>query len=359
MPIERISTSAYRIPTSEPEADGTFAWNSTTLVVVEAQAGGHRGLGYTYAAVATGGLIAELLADTVRNLDALSPPAAWLAMEHVVRNVGRPGVASEAIAAVDSALWDLKAKLLGLPLVTLLGQVRKAVPVYWSGGFTSSENDAVARELEGAFRSGIPRAKIKIGRLRDVRRRVRDARRALGESAELFVDANGAYDRKEALTIADALRDAGVSWFEEPVTSDDIEGLRLVRDRAPAGIDITAGEYGYDLFDFRRLLESGAVDVLQADATRCGGVTGFIKAAALCEAHTIPLSSHTAPALHLHLGCALGQVRHLEYFHDHVRIERMLFDGAQEPRRGLLAPDLSRPGLGLELRHADAKRWEV
>src|SRR5205823_534642 len=134
---------------------------------------------------------------------------------------------------------------------------------------------------------------------------------------------------------------------------------RLLRDRAPARMDIAAGEYGYDAVYFRRMLESGAVDVLQADATRCTGLTGFIKTAALCEAHGVPLSAHCAPSLHIHPCCALSPVRHIEYFHDHVRIEHMLFDGALTPVHGLLHPDLSRPGIGLEIKRADAERYAV
>jgi L-alanine-DL-glutamate epimerase-like enolase superfamily enzyme len=133
-----------------------------------------------------------------------------------------------------------------------------------------------------------------------------------------------------------------------------------MRDRAPSGIDIAAGEYGYDLQYFRRLVDSGAVDVLQADATRCCGITGFMRAAALCDAACLPLSAHTAPSIHAHPCCAASRVRrHLEYFHDHVRIERMLFDGTLEPVGGMLCPDRSRPGLGLELRREDAEPFAV
>jgi L-alanine-DL-glutamate epimerase-like enolase superfamily enzyme len=187
--------------------------------------------------------------------------------------------------------------------------------------------------------------------------RVRAARRAVGPEPELFVDANGAYGRKEALAFADAFAAEHVSWFEEPVTSDDLEGLRLLRDRGPAGMEISAGEYGSDPWYFRRMLEAGAVDVIQADATRCLGVTGFQRAVALAEAHHTPLSAHTAPGLHVHLCCAAEVVRHLEWFHDHVRIERLLFDGFLEPVDGLLAPALDRPGLGLELKRSDAERY--
>jgi L-alanine-DL-glutamate epimerase-like enolase superfamily enzyme len=183
------------------------------------------------------------------------------------------------------------------------------------------------------------------------------AREAIGPDAELFVDANGAYSRKQALEQAENFRDANVSWFEEPVSSADLAGLRLLRDRGPAGMDIAAGEYGYEAGNFRRMLSAGAVDVLQADATRCGGITGFLQVVALCEAHHIPLSAHTAPSVHTHLGCAATPLRHLEYFHDHVRIENMFFDGARAPVNGELSPDLSRPGMGIELKRADAQRF--
>jgi L-alanine-DL-glutamate epimerase-like enolase superfamily enzyme len=261
---------------------------------------------------------------------------------------------------VDIALWDLKARLLDVPLVGLLGAVRDSAPVYGSGGFTSYSTRQLCQQLAGWVRQGIPRVKMKVGTdPRDDAERVRAARDAIGLEAELFVDANGAYDRKQALAFAEIFAESGVSWFEEPVTSDDLEGLRLMRDRAPAGMDIAAGEYGYDLWYFRHMLDVGAVDVLQADATRCAGITGFMRAGALCEARSLPFSAHTAPSVHAHPACALPALRHVEYFHDHARIERMLFDGALEPIHGELRPDRSRPGLGLILKRADAARFAI
>jgi L-alanine-DL-glutamate epimerase-like enolase superfamily enzyme len=156
-----------------------------------------------------------------------------------------------------------------------------------------------------------------------------------------------------------AFSELDVSWFEEPVSSDDLAGLRLVRDDGPPGIDIAAGEYGYDIDYFERMLAAGAVDVLQADATRCGGYAGFFQAATLCEAHHLPLSAHCAPALHIAAGCSARPFRHAEYFHDHVRIERMLFDGVPQPNDGALRPDLSRPGNGLELKRKEAQKFAI
>jgi L-alanine-DL-glutamate epimerase-like enolase superfamily enzyme len=356
--IERIEAAAFTVPTDAPEADGTLSWDSTTNVVARAYAGGVQGLGYTYSHAAAAQLIETKLAGAVCGCDAMAVASASAAMIREVRNLGRPGLASAAISAVDTALWDLKARLLGVPLLALLGAVRDAIPVYGSGGFTSYSIDRLQRQLGDWVAAGIARVKMKIGSApSEDPGRVRAARAAIGPQTELFVDANGAYDRKQALAFAERFHEQGVTWFEEPVSSDDLAGLRLLRDRAPAGMEIAAGEYGYDLFYFRRMLEAGAVDVLQADATRCGGVSGFLKAGVLCEAYALPLSAHTAPSIHASLCCALPKARHIEYFHDHARIEQMLFDGAQAPVDGALQPDPARPGLGLELRENEARRY--
>ncbi len=144
------------------------------------------------------------------------------------------------------------------------------------------------------------------------------------------------------------------------MSSDDLEGLRLVRDRGPGGLDVAAGEYGSTPPYFRRMLEAGAVDCLQADVARCGGITGFLKVGALCDAFGVDLSAHCAPQVSAHACTAVWHLRHLEYFHDHVRIEHLLFDGVLEPAPGgLLRPDSGRVGLGLDLRRSDAERWRV
>lgn len=359
VPIEQLDVSAYTVPTDFPESDGTIKWDKTTLVLVEATAGGKRSVGYSYADLATARLIQELLVDIVVGKDAMSIPAIWFDMVHAIRNLGRPGIASMAISAVDSSLWDLKARLLDLPLVTLLGQRRKSAPIYGSGGFTSYSREQLQRQLGDWVADGIPRVKMKVGRHPDADpARVADAREAIGSDTELFVDANGAYSRKEALALAEIFAtESGVTWFEEPVSSDDLAGLHLLRDHAPLGMDIAAGEYGYDLWYFRHMLEAEAVDVLQADATRCAGITGFLRVAALVESRALQLSSHCGPSLHVHPCCAINSFRHMEYFHDHVRIEHMLFDGALTPIHGALCPDLSRPGMGLEFKLADAAHY--
>jgi L-alanine-DL-glutamate epimerase-like enolase superfamily enzyme len=357
-PISKLAVDVYTIPTDAPEADGTLRWSETTIVVAHARSGEVTGLGYTYADPATGLLIESKLAGVVCGLDALSPPAAWLEMVKAIRNLGRPGICSMAIAAVDVALWDLKARLLGQPLCRLLGAVREEVAIYGSGGFTSYDGERLQRQLSNWVEQGIPRVKMKVGTEpgRDAER-VRLARAAIGADAELFVDANGAYSVPQALALAeDFAEQGGVSWFEEPVSSDDLAGLRAVREGAPAGMSVAAGEYGYDVPYFERMLKATAVDVQQADVTRCAGITELLRVDGLCRAHGRPLSLHCGPAIHLHPATALSQFVHLEYFHDHERIERMLFDGLPQPKGGVLRPDMGAPGMGLELKRQDAER---
>jgi L-alanine-DL-glutamate epimerase-like enolase superfamily enzyme len=358
-PVEELEVGAYTIPTDEPEADGSLAWEATTIVVVHVKAAGETGLGYTYADVSTAKLVESKLAGAVHGRDALGPQAAWEAMVDAIRNLGRPGIASMAIAAVDLAIWDLKARLLGLPLCKLIGMAHDRVPVYGSGGFTAYPVARLTEQLSGWVEHGIPRVKMKVGSRPDEDPgRVRAAREAIGDAPELFVDGNGGYTRKQALELAERFRaDARVSWFEEPVSSDDLAGLRLIRDRAPGGMEVAAGEYGDYAPYFRRMLEAGAVDVLQADVTRCAGITELLRVGALCRAHGLPLSLHCGPAIHLHPALALEQLAHLEYFHDHVRIEHLLFDGVVEPREGALFPDLERPGNGLEFKRGEGERY--
>jgi L-alanine-DL-glutamate epimerase-like enolase superfamily enzyme len=359
-PIAQIAVSAYRVPTDAPEADGSFAWDSTTLIVAEVTAGGRTGLGYTYAATASAAVIEDVLAVPLIGADAFATERLWQTMVGAVRNIGWRGVAATAISAVDVALWDLRGRLLDAPLVHLFGSARDSVVIYGSGGFTSYSEARLRDQLGGwVHEQGCRFVKMKIGSQPDADpARMRTAKQAIG-NASLMIDANGALARKQALRMAETAAELGVVWFEEPVSSDDLEGLRLLRDRSPAGLEIAAGEYGYEPFYFKRMIDAGAVDALQADATRCCGYTGFLRAAALADAAGLPLSAHTAPALHLPVCCAAPRLRHLEWFHDHVRIEQMLFDGAPVAREGRVGPDLSRPGHGLELKRQDAARYAL
>jgi L-alanine-DL-glutamate epimerase-like enolase superfamily enzyme len=356
--IDSLKVSAFTIPTETPESDGTLEWNSTTIVVVELAAGGATGLGYTYSDSATAHLINRKLGPLLVGSDPLDIESLWLNLRVQTRNLGWSGIVATSVSAIDTALLDLKSKLLRVPLCKLLGAVRPDVPIYGSGGFTSYSLNQLEEQLHGWSAAGMRWVKMKIGRgAATDPSRVCAARKAIGSDTGLFVDANGAYDLKEALHQGQLFSEFDIGWFEEPVTSDNLEGLHFLREKLPASIEVAAGEYGYDLAHFHDLLRAGAVDVLQADVTRCGGITGFMKVSALAEAYKIPISSHCAPTLHLHPACSVPNFRHAEYFYDHCLIEAKLFDGVPAPMNGTLQPDLSRPGFGIELKRKDAEKF--
>lgn len=356
--VKQVTVAAYTIPTDAPEADGTFAWNSTTLVIAHISAGGKTGLGYTYGSKSIVAEARHLAEKCLLHESAFDIPRLHHSMLAQVRNDGSRGIASMAISALDVALWDLKARLLGCPVSNLLGSAQQKVAAYGSGGFTSYSKAKLAEQLSGWARSGLNSVKMKIGSDPGADPgRVRVARDAIGPHVALFVDANGAYTPKQALALAGQFAEMGVVWFEEPVSSDHLNDLRLIRDRAPVGMDIAAGEYGYDSFYFRRMLEARAVDVLQLDGTRCKGYTGFLEGAAVGASFGTALSAHCAPSLHMHVACAVPHFRNIEYFHDHARIEQMLFDGFIPAKNGFLEPDRSAPGLGLIFKQKDAERY--
>jgi L-alanine-DL-glutamate epimerase-like enolase superfamily enzyme len=359
--VQSLRARAFEIPTAtEHESDGTLTWNSTTLVLVEARADGVAGLGYTYCHPAAALVVSDKLAAAVEGADALMPERAWAAMQVQARQLGHAGIAAMAISAVDVALWDLKAKLLGLCLADALPRFHESVPVYGSGGFTNYSDDELREQLGGWVRDGFERVKIKVGGDKSTDpARLEIARSVTGPDVEVMVDGNGAYTSDEAVLWARRFSEMGVAYFEEPVSSEDLHGLAAVRAGAPPGLAIAAGEYGWDLPYFDRMLEAEAVHILQADVTRCGGITNLLRVDGLCKARCLPFSAHCAPAISAHACCAMETLVHLEYFFDHYRIEAMLFEGTLDPRQGRLTPDRERAGLGLELREDVAERYEV
>jgi L-alanine-DL-glutamate epimerase-like enolase superfamily enzyme len=360
IPIKGIEVSAYTIPTDFPESDGTIEWDHTSLVLVRINAGGKEGIGYTYADPATGTFIEKTLKPLLIGKDAQQIAGITQTLTRAIRNNGTCGLAMMAVSAIDIATWDLKGKLFDVPVCSLLGMAREKMDLYGSGGFTSYSDSQTRDQFQAWAAQGITHFKMKIGRepKKDVNR-VKAARQAVGKEAALYVDANAAYSARQAMEMANALIGFDISWFEEPVSSDDLPGLRYVRDHTPNGCAIAAGEYGYNLPYFDAMLRADAVDILQADATRCGGVSNFLQAGALSAAHQIPFSSHCAPAIHLHAALASPGFFIAEYFHDHSRIESLLFDGISPPKSGCLEPDLSRPGLGFNVKYADAEKYKL
>ena len=351
--LGRLDVQRHTVPTDAPESDGTLAWDSTTAVIVEVTAGGVSGMGWTYADGAAATVVESKLAPALNGCDLDCVGACWLAMRRAVRNDGDAGLAACAISAVDIALWDRFARARELPLAIALGAFRTSVEVYGSGGFCSYDDERLTEQLGGWAAEGMPAVKMKVGaEPASDPRRVRVARDAIGPDVELYVDANGAWPRHEAVHRAHELDRAagGIRWLEEPVSSQDLDGLRAVRSATPPGVPVAAGEYLWTPEEAQRLLAAEAVDVIQADATRCLGLTGYRAIGALAAARGLSLSAHCAPALHAHAACAVQRSARVEYFHDHVRLERRMFDGAPEPDGGVLSVDCTRPGHGLSLR---------
>ena len=361
--VDAVRASVFTIPTDAPEADGTATWDATTTVVVEVDAGGRTGTGWTYATGACKTVVDDVLAAAAVGSDPMNPPATWQHAVRRCRNLGRPGVVGCALSALDIALWDLKARLLDLPLCRLLGHIHDRVQVYGSGGFTSYDDEQLVAQLRRWVEElAIPRVKIKIGESwgsnvgRDLAR-VALTRDVVGPGTEVYVDANGGYAAGQAVRVARELEHFGVLWFEEPVSSDDLTGLAAVRCQITP--DVAAGEYGYDLTYFERMCAARAVDCLQVDITRCGGITEWMRAAAVAAAHHLDVSTHCAPNLHAHVAAATPNLRHVEYFHDHVRVEELLFEGALAPRDGALCPNTGSAGHGLRLRRDQAQQYRT
>ncbi|MDI1289981.1 MAG: enolase C-terminal domain-like protein [bacterium] len=346
--ITRLDVTTYSVPTPGPESDGTLTWDATCAVVVHAGAAGATGTGWTYSSPAAATVIAHHLRDIVLGQRPDDIAAVWGAMHRACRNYGTRGLVMQALSAVDIALWDLKARLYGRSLSNLMGRVRSAVPVYGSGGFTNLDHDQLGKQIDQWQAAGCTAMKIKIGQdwgadtARDLSR-IEDLRNLAGAGVELMVDANGAYTPAQARRIGHRLDDLGVTWFEEPVSSDDTDSLGLLRHTLRC--DVAAGEYISDRYDARRL--APAVDCLQLDVTRCGGYTGWLAAASVAAAHNLQVSAHCAPALHLPVAAASAHLRHVEYFIDHVRLDAVLFDGVPAAADGHLHVDSSVSGHGM------------
>jgi L-alanine-DL-glutamate epimerase-like enolase superfamily enzyme len=359
--IDHVTAAAYTVPGDAPEADGPFACSEITLVLARAQAGDTTGIGWTYGPAVASALIARELAAVVRDRRVLDVPGCHEAMCRAVRNAGRPGICALAISALDCALWDLKARSLGLPLHHLLGVVHPEVPVYGSGGITAHGDDRLRRRLDHwVHELRIPRVKIKIGEGRgaDEKRdlaRLRLAREIVDTETELYADADGAYSIKQAIRVAHAAEDVDLRWLEEPVASDDPRDLRAVA--LAVAPEVAAGGHGFDLPYFARMI--GNVDCLQADVTRCGGITEFQRVAALARARGRALSGYRSPHLHAALMSSIPVARHIEWFEDHVRVEERLFDGTLTPVGGTVRPDDDAPGLGVTLKYRDAEPYRV
>ncbi|MBL8670805.1 MAG: mandelate racemase/muconate lactonizing enzyme family protein [Alphaproteobacteria bacterium] len=318
MPIAAVETGHYRVPLPVALSDsthGTITHFEVVTVRVRDQAGAE-GVGWTYTVGAGGGAVADLIgrhcAPLLLGQDADRIEALWQRLWWGLHYGGRGGQTSMAVSAIDIALWDLKARRLGVPLWRLLGGHDPQVPAYAGGIDLDFPLDRLLEQTEANLAKGFRAIKMKVGRprLADDLARVKALRARLGPDMPLMVDANMRWTADQAIRAARAFRDHDVFWLEEPVIPDDVAGhARVLRD---GGLPVAAGENLHTLWEFQQLIAAGGVSFPEPDATNCGGVTVWMKVAHLAEAANLPVTSHGAHELHVHLLAAVPNRSYLE-----------------------------------------------
>ena len=371
--IERIDVKIVSVPLPTPVAWSNVRVSEREYVLVWIRtADGGTGLGFTVGSRFRGGAavirsgIQDALSPVIMGRDPTEIERLWEDMTFQTLLLGGRGAVTRGLSAVDIALWDLLAKRGGLRLCDLLGRYRLRVPAYASGGYYYHDDpdrdlehleDEVRRHVELGFQA----VKMKIGRrpVQDDLRRVERVLEAVGPGVKVAVDANHAWpDASSAIRDLRCLDDLGLWWVEEPVLPDRMKaGARIA---AALTTPIATGEIEAGLSSFQRLIDTGAADILQPDATVVGGVTEWLKIAHAAEAQDIPLAPHWVPDIHIHLGAATPNVEVLEYFHSGVGVlnfenlleEKLRFEGGE-----LLVP--AHPGHGIRLSREAIERFEV
>lgn len=313
---------------------------------------GLEGLGISAGHSAVQAVVEHTLKDVLIGQDPFDVEKLWNLMFWHVRGFGRKGVAFCAISALDIALWDLKAKALGLPLYKLLGPYTDSVPVYGSGGWTNFDESQLVEEQLGYVERGFRRIKMKVGKDFGTRededvKRLATVRKAVGDDVEIYVDANNGYYAKQAIRMSKVFEEFDVKWLEEPVLADDVEGLAAVA-RATT-IPVATGEHEYTKFGFKDLIARGGADIVQPDVGRVGGVTEWLKVAHLAHAFNLPVAPHSYQLIHLHVACATPNLKVVEYLGAVEQSDRVWYAEFAEPVNGMWSPDPTKLGLGLEL----------
>lgn len=360
MRIADITVSSYRRERAKPlrNARHIYRWAELDVIRVGTDEG------VTGIALAEHGhrltsAFLELLKPKILGLDPLCVERLWHLL-WVPKELGRRGLETRVISSIDIALWDLRAKALSLPVHTLLGGYRDSIPVYIAGGYYEDgpDNASLIRELEQNLSFGAKAVKIKIGGqpMRQDVERVKTARSVIGPEVMLAVDANNAYLPHEAIRVARAIEDLDIAWFEEPVNADDYAGQGAVV--AAIGIPVASGENEYTRYGFRDLIEHRSAAILNPDAGVLGGVSEFMKVAALASAHNVGIAPHGGQQIHVHLTCAISNGLILEYYPPRVDPFWGMTGEPLPIRDGCVAPP-SEPGFGFELDEAALEPFRV
>jgi len=362
--IRSAEVSLYQVPLRKPVSDAKvltgrqkplshIALLTASLVTED----GARGFGFSYALRAGGAalyahaaeLAGELVGEDPRDVGRLWEKLAWLGA-----SVSRTGVSVQAIAAFDVALWDLKARVAGMPLGKLLGAYRDGVPCYnTSGGYLSASTSEVLANVDASLHRGLGGIKLKVGQpelAKDIER-VAAVRAHVGDGVPVMVDANQQWDYTTALRAGRALDEFDLVWLEEPLSAYDYRGHARLGERLDT--PIATGEMLSSVAECDELIRHEAVTFLQPDAPRVGGITPFLKIAANAERHRLKLAPHFVMEIHVHLACAYPH----ESWVEHIEWLEPAFEERIEIRDGrMLMPE--RPGLGLSLSD-EATTWRV
>ncbi len=318
MEIIAIDTELYRLPLVGELTDsrhGVMKQFEVVLVKLGSD-NGEEGVGYTYTIGVGGSAIKALVDDTIRELlvgqDADRIESLWDTMWWKLHYIGRGGIASFAMSAVDLALWDLRGKSVGLPLWKLLGGASPEITPYAGGIDLYFPMERLLDQTRDNLAAGFKAIKMKVGRhdYREDVERVTAVRNEIGSNVDLMVDCNMQWTTSTAIQFAKDIRDLEIYWFEEPTIPDDYAAHARIQ--AEGGVPVATGENLRTLYEFRHMIESGGVSFPEPDFTNCGGITGWMRVAKLAYAHNLPVTTHGVHEIHLHLLAAIRNSSYLE-----------------------------------------------
>lgn len=352
--VSEVRTGLYRIPNETALEDATQSFDSLELVTAELiTETGAKGIGFTYTIGSGGSTILEFLQNVCVPLvrdEPASPRHLRQTLAAGTTFVGREGISELALAAIDTAAWDLLGKQMDAPLYELLGGHRQEVPAYRTdGGWLHFDEETLIANAEESVESGFDGVKMKVGRGHgeDIRR-IEAVDAVLPDSVDLMIDANCAYTIDQARRLANRLRDVDLAWLEEPLEKGDYAAYADLRDRVD--VPIATGENFYNVTQFKQLIERGGVDIVQPDVARVGGVTPWIAVAEIAEAWGLTLSPHYIEPIHAHLAVAYDNIPYIEH---HSTVLDEVTEEPIVPTDGVFIPPKT-PGNGVEFTGLEA-----
>ena len=366
MKIVDIATTVLDYPHVKQVEDATFK-NSLTkgrgqLFVHIKTDDRFEGLGIGPSSPGVRDIIESTFKDLLIGADPFDIERLWHDMYWRLRSFGNKGIGFSALSAVDIGLWDLKAKAFEIPLYKLLGAFTESVPIYGSGGWTNLTEQELLEEMNSYVSQGISRVKFKVAKdfgrsERQDLQRLAAVRNSLGDDVAIYVDANYGYYPKQAIYMAREFEQFQVGWLEEPVLTDDVDGMADVR--RSTSIPIAGGELESGKYKFRDLIARGALDIAQPDVGRVGGISEWMKVAHLAHSFNLLVAPHAYQSIHLHLACATPNLKVVEYLGQIHECETEWYTEIPKHKDGMWSPFPDKPGLGLDLDPYAVDKWSV